>query len=199
MHSRVRSLAFCALALAWLSGCSMFGGSSEPVKGVYDEQQVTRTATVQKIDLTKRLVTLKSDSTGETVVVKCGPEVKNLPQLKVGDVVAATYYQSIAYEIHKPGTLTDTDPAAAAGLATAEPGQKPGAVAAEIVRITATIVSIDKSTPSVTLKTDDGQVVAVKVKHPEKLDQIKVGDVAEIFLSQAIALTVEPATAPVSK
>ena len=63
----------------------------------------------------------------------------------------------------------------------------------EIVRIVATIVSIDKQTPSVTLRTGDGDLVAVKVKHPEKLDQIKVGDVAEIFLSQAVAITVEPA------
>ena len=196
MRSRVRALSFAAVSVAWLAGCSMFGGgSSQPVSGVYDEQQVTKTATVQKIDLAKRLVTLKGDESGSVVVVKCGPEVKNLPQLKVGDVVAVTYYQSIAYEIHKPGTLSDTDTQAAAGLATAEAGQKPGAIAAEIVRMTATIVSIDKSTPSVTLKTDDGQVVAVKVRHPEKLDQIKVGDVAEIFLSQAVAITVEPAKA----
>ena len=196
MRSRVRALSFAALSMLWLAGCSMFGGgSSQPVSGVYDEQQVTATATVQKIDLTQRLVTLKSDATGGNVVVKCGPEVKNLPQLKVGDVVAVTYYQSIAYEIHKPGTMTDTETQAAAGLATAEAGQKPGAVAAEIVRTTATIVSIDKSTPSVTLKGEDGQVVAVKVKHPEKLSQIKVGDVAEIFLSRAVAITVEPTSA----
>ena len=80
------------------------------------------------------------------------------------------------------------------GVATAPPGSKPGAIAADVVRLTATIVSIDKSTPSVTLKTEDGDLVAVKVLHPEKLDQIAVGDVAEIFLSQAVAITVEPAT-----
>jgi hypothetical protein len=57
-------------------------------------------------------------------------------------------------------------------------------VAAEIIRVTATIVSIDKQTPSLTLRTENGDVLAVKVKHPEKLDQIKVGDVMEIFLSQ---------------
>ena len=193
MRSSARAVSLCATALLWLAGCSMFGGSSEPVSGVYDEVQVTRTATVQKIDLPKRLVTLKGDQSGDVFVVKASDAVKNLPQLKVGDRVTATYYQSIAYEVHKPGTMTDMDPQAAAGVASAAPGEKPGAVAAEIVRVTATIVSIDKATPSVTLRTEDGQVVAVKVKHPEKLDQIKVGDVAEIFLSQAVAITVEPA------
>ena len=194
MRSLLRVVSLCALALALPTGCSMMGGSKEPVTGVYEENQVTRTATVQKIDIAKRLVTLKGDQSGDTVVVKASEAVKNLPQLKVGDQVSATYYQSIAYEVHKPGTLTDTETKAAAGLATAEAGQKPGAMAAEIIRVTATIVSIDKQTPSLTLRTESGDVLAVKVKHPEKLDQIKVGDVMEIFLSQAVAITVEPAS-----
>jgi Cu/Ag efflux protein CusF len=194
MNPHLRALTLVALALVLPTGCSMFGGSKEPVTGVYEENQVTRTATVQKIDLAKRLVTLKGDESGNVVIVRADESVKNRPQLKVGDRVTATYYQSIAYEIHKPGTISDFDTKAASGVATAKPGEKPGAVAAEIVRLTATIVSIDKKTPSVTLRTEDGDVVAVKVKHPEKLDQIKVGDVAEIFLSQAVAITVAPAS-----
>ncbi len=194
MRSLLRVVSLCALALTLPTGCSMMDGSKEPVTGIYEENQVTRTATVQKIDLANRLVTLKGDQSGDTLVVKASEAVKNLPQLKVGDRVSATYYQSIAYEVHKPGTLTDTETKAAAGLATAEAGQKPGAMAAEIIRVTATIVSIDKQTPSLTLRTESGDVLAVKVKHPEKLDQIKVGDVMEIFLSQAVAITVAPAS-----
>ena len=194
MCSLLRVVSLCALALILPTGCSMMDGSKEPVTGIYEENQVTRTATVQKIDLANRLVTLKGDQSGDTLVVKASEAVKNLPQLKVGDRVSATYYQSIAYEVHKPGTLTDTETKAAAGLATAEAGQKPGAMAAEIIRVTATIVSIDKQTPSLTLRTESGDVLAVKVKHPEKLDQIKVGDVMEIFLSQAVAITVAPAS-----
>jgi hypothetical protein len=192
MRSFARTLAVTALGLAWLTGCSTMGGSKEPVSGVYSENQVTRTATVTKIDLPKRLVTLKN-ADDKVVVVKADESVKNLPQLKVGDKVNATYYESIAYEIHKPGTVSDMSTQTASGMATAKPGEKPGAVAADIVRMTATIVSIDKATPSVTLRTESGDLVAIKVKHPEKLDQIAVGDVAEIFLSQALAITVEPA------
>src|SRR5262245_228986 len=108
MRSSARVLSSVALAVVWLAGCEMFGGSKEPVSGVYDEQQVTRTAIVQKVGLQKRLVTLKGEESGDVVVVKANESVKNLPQLKVGDRVNATYYQSIAYEIHKPGTMTDT-------------------------------------------------------------------------------------------
>ena len=190
MRSFARTL---AVAVFVLTGCSVMAPKA-PVTGVYTENQVTRTSTVTKIDLEKRLVTLRN-ADDKIVTVKCGPEVKNLPQLKVGDKVNATYYESIAYEVHKPGELTDMSTQASSGVASAPPGGKPGAVAADIVRLTATIVSIDKSTPSVTLRTEDGQLVAVKVLHPEKLDQIAVGDVAEIFLSQAVAITVEPASA----
>ena len=191
MRSFARTLAISALAVSWLTACSM-GGPTEPVSGVYSENQVTRTSTVTKIDLEKRLVTLQN-ADAKSVVIKCGPEVKNLPQLKVGDKVTATYYESIAYEVHKPGTISDMSTQVSSGMATAEPGQKPGAISADIVRLTATIVSIDKATPSVTLRTEDGNVTAIKVKHPEKLDEIAVGDVAEIYLSQAVAITVEPA------
>ena len=193
MRRLVRVLSLSALALGFFSGCSTLGGSTEPVSGVYSENQVTKTATVTKIDMAKRLVTLRPTGSDKVTVVKASESVKNLPQLKVGDVVNATYYESIAYEVHKPGTLSDTSTQAASGVATAPPGEKPGAVAADVVRMTATIVSIDKTTPSVTLRTEDGDLVAIKVKHPEKLDQISVGDVAEIFLTQAVAITVEPA------
>ena len=189
----MRAIHALTLTAFVLAGCGMMGGSKEPVSGVYRENQVTRSATVTKIDMDKRLVTLKDDS-GKSVIIKASESVKNLPQLRVGDVVNATYYESIAYEVHKPGTLDDTSTQSASGVATAPPGSKPGAIAADVVRLTATIVSIDKTTPSVTLKTEDGDLLAVKVLHPEKLDQISVGDVAEIFLSQAVAITVEPAT-----
>jgi len=194
-HNSLARVILAACFASSFTACSaMSQAETTPkVSGVYGESQVTKTATVQKIDLAKRLVTLKNEK-GEVFTIKAGEEVKNLPQLKVGDKVSATYYQSIAYEVHKPGTQTDTETKAAAGLATAEAGQKPGAMAAEIIRVTATIVSIDKQTPSVTLRMENGDVLAIPVKHPEKLDQIKVGDVAEIFLSQAVAITVEPAS-----
>ena len=114
-----------------LGGCSMMGSdSNEPVSGVYKENTVTATATVTKIDSTKRLVTLQSDDSGKVAVVKCGPEVKNFAQIKVGDKVKTTYYESIAYEVHKPGTLTDTATKTASGVGTAPLGDKPGVVGA---------------------------------------------------------------------
>jgi hypothetical protein len=106
--------------------------------------------------------------------------------------VVATYYESVAYEVHKPGSL-EAGTRAAVGAARAEPGEKPGAVAANIVQITATIEAIDKSVPSVTLRKADGSLVPIKLRDAKRLDNVAVGDMVEITFSEAVAISVENA------
>ena len=57
-----------------------------------------RTATVQAIDLDKRMVTLKGEQ-DNVFDLKEGEEAKNLPQVKVGDQVAITYTEALAIEV----------------------------------------------------------------------------------------------------
>src|SRR5262245_17933281 len=181
----VRSLAVCVL----LAGCA-----SEPAElpsGIVRETTVSSTATVQKVDQKTREVTLLGED-GKPFTIVAGPEVRNLPQVKAGDQVVATYYESVAYEVHKPGSL-EAGARAAVGAARAEPGETPGAVAAKVVQITATIEAIDKSVPSVTLRKADGQLVPVKVRDPKKLESVAVGDMVEITFTEAVAISVEAA------
>ena len=102
----------------------------------------TMTATVESVDLATRMVTLKGPE-GKLMEFRAGEEVKNLPQVKVGDQVVMTYYESIAAQILKPGT----DPGAAAQqvVAAAKPGEKPAGAAAQQVTVTATIEAIDEN------------------------------------------------------
>ena len=191
-HGLARSLAvsFAVASLcAGMEGCAT--QPAEPPSGIVRENTVSSTATVQKIDLETREVTL-SGADGKPFTIKCGPEVRNLPQLKVGDQVTATYYESVAYEVHKPGTV-EAGARAAVGAARAEPGEKPGAVAANVVQITATIEAIDKSVPSVTLRRADGSLIPVKVRRPERLEGVAVGDMVEITFTEAMAISVEAA------
>jgi hypothetical protein len=57
-------------------------------------------------------------------VLKVGPEVKNLAQVKVGDVVTSEYIRAVALELKKGGdgmrSSVEQPASAAAG-----PGQKP--------------------------------------------------------------------------
>src|SRR5262245_39122242 len=64
------------------------------------ESVITLKATVDKSDLANRLVTLK-DMEGNVRTVKVGPEVKNLAQVKVGDVVTIRYIQAVAVDLKK--------------------------------------------------------------------------------------------------
>src|SRR5262245_40445811 len=66
---------------------------------------VTATARVKAVDLQTRHVTLVRDD-GSEVTIYADETVRNLPQVKVGDVVKASFYESLAYEVKKPGTAT---------------------------------------------------------------------------------------------
>ncbi len=157
---------------------------------VLEENINSMTATVESVDLATRMVTLKGPE-GKLVEFRAGEEVKNLPQVKVGDQVVTTYYESIAAQILKPGT----DPGAAAqqAVATAKPGEKPAGAAAQQVTVTATIEAIDGNGQYVTLRGPKGKSTAVKVRDPKNLEGVKVGDTVMITYTEALAISVEPA------
>ena len=185
-----------------VSSCSTMHSKSETpapaqpgapvVSGNLGEQAIKVTAKVKKVDLKTRHVTLEG-ADGKLVTVKCGDEVRNLPQVKVGDDVVATYYQSIAYEVKKPGDATP-GVAVAEGAQRAELGEKPGASAARVTTVTATITGIDKTNGTVTLTGPDGDPTTVKARNPANLDKVKIGDLVEITLTESLAIGVEPAT-----
>ncbi len=149
---------------------------------------VTVKATVEAIDLATRMVTLKGPK-GNTFTFKAGEQVRNLPQVKVGDVVVAKYYESIAVDVKKPGQATPGMTAEqVAGRA--KPGEMPAGVVANQVTITATVTAIDAKKPSVTLKGPEGNVKEVKIKDPKKLENVKVGDLVVITYTEALAISV---------
>ena len=158
---------------------------------VLKENMKTVTATVESIDLATRAVTLKGPD-GKLMGFKAGEEVKNLPQVKAGDQVVLTYYESIAAQIVKPGT----GPASAAqqAVATAKPGEKPAGAAIQQVTVIATVEAIDKNKQYVTLKGTEGKSVEVKVRNPKNLESVKVGDEVAITYTEALAISVEPAS-----
>ncbi len=155
------------------------------------EQTLTDTATVQKVDLKTRHVTLK-DADGKTFVIVAGREVRNLAQVKKSDVVRITYRESIAYQVKKPG-------AAQPGVATSRDvsraplGEKPAGSVTDTVTVRATVAAVDKATSHVTLRGPRGNVIVVKAKDPSKLDAVQVGDLVDITYTEAVAVAVEKA------
>jgi Cu/Ag efflux protein CusF len=69
-----------------------------PVKGEAVVSAVDVTATVTKINHKTRKVTLKA-SDGQEYSFVAGDAVKNLAQVKTGDVVTATYTEALAIKV----------------------------------------------------------------------------------------------------
>jgi hypothetical protein len=158
------------------------------------ERLATVRAKVTAIDLKKRLVTLKGPE-GAPLTVEVGEEVRNLPQVKVGDEVVVRFYEALALEIKKAGKakvgLTET-----VKTDRAKPGQRPAGVVATQVKANLEVLVVNRGDDSVTLKGPAGHVRWVKVKDPDLkpyLKTLKVGDIVAITYTEALAVSVEPA------
>jgi hypothetical protein len=149
---------------------------------------VTITATIEAIDQTNRIVTLKGPQ-GNLVDTYVDESYKRFNQLKVGDQVKAQYYESLAMSIRKPG-----DPAPAAGVkesVTAREGA-PGATAARQLTGSVTVTALDPKVPSISVKGPKGNVFSMRVQDPKRLQGVKVGDTIDVAYTQALLIAVDP-------
>ena len=161
-------------------------------KGLHESRKVERTATITAIDKAKRLVTLKSQD-GELFDVEAGPEVTNFDKLQVGDMVVATFTQSIGVRIEPAGQ-------ASAGVketasATPAPGQ---AKVGREVTATLKVESVDAKNNMVTLSDGAGHSAPVDVVDPrarERLKTLKPGEMVVITYTEALALRLEKVAA----
>jgi hypothetical protein len=200
---RTATTVAAALVLGAIAGCSTTKSPQprEPVataKTTKDEGTIRREeaisveATVTAINQKTRMVTLR-ESDGHEDTFRVDERVKNLPQVRKGDVVTATYYRAIAARIMKPGEANPSV-TAGGGLETAPLGQKPAGVDARTVQITATVTKIDRAKQEVTLRGPQGKSVVVAVKDPANLEKVKKGDLVEITYTEAVAISVAKAS-----
>lgn len=154
-----------------------------------EQSSLTVTAKVIRIDQKQRVVTLRN-ATGDEFDVVVGEEVKNLPQVRKGDDVVVTYYESRVITLRKKG---DAKPGVETGegIVTAAPGAKPSATAARKTTLTATVVGLDKAAGQLTLKGPKGKVVTLKAREPRRLEDVKVGDLIEVEYTESVAVSVE--------
>jgi Cu/Ag efflux protein CusF len=165
--------------------------------GTVGANLVTTTARVKELDYATRVIALEQP--GRRLRFRVDDSVRNLPQVKVGDEVTVSYYESLAYAVRKAG---EAQPGAAVTeqFQRAAPGDKPAGSAARVTTITATIAGIDKTAGTVTLRGPDRDLMTVKARHPENLEKVAVGDRVDITYSEALAISVqEPAQKPAAE
>ena len=90
--------AVCALVGAGFLSAT----SSWAQDGAVIEQTAVSSALVHDVDLTTRQVLLETED-GRFVTVVAPPEVRNLPQVEVGDTVTIGYYGGIVASLVPPG------------------------------------------------------------------------------------------------
>ena len=150
---------------------------------------VTGTATIQAIDTTTRRITLRTDK-GEEDTFTVGPGVTRFNEFKVGDKVKMTYYESIVYQVRKPGAAANVaEDAAAFNRAK---GALPAGTIATQEKTTVTVKAVDPAVPSVTVTTEDGRTVTRKIEDKKNIAGLKPGDRIDITYTQAMVTSVEP-------
>jgi hypothetical protein len=189
MSSRSIVQLVLALALCGIWGCASDGDKTPP-SGVISNQVVSATARVEALDLaTRRIVLRRSD--GQVLRFRVADEVRNLPQVRVGDEVKVAFHESLAWDVKKPGEAT-AGAAVTDSMNRAEPGARPAGVIERSLKVTSTIDKIDKSAQTVTLRSASGELSTIKVRDPKNLDRVSVGDLVEITYTEGLALSIEP-------
>jgi len=158
-------------------------------------EQEVQTATVVAIDKQSRFVTLREcKGDKHEFTIEAGPEVRNFDQLKVGDVVIATYQAAAALELLPAGSAS-TGVVTSSDAARAPKGTLPGAAAQQSISITSKLTAIDLKKHTVTLQGPDGKQRLIEVKDPDRqarMAKLRVGDLVRITYVEAVAIDVTP-------
>ncbi len=191
---RSRSLLCSALLLA--AALPLACTEPKPATDAPDQakvsETVTATAKVMSVDKASRVVELRNEK-GETMRVRCGPEVRNFDQITAGDTVRADYQVALAVALKKPDDKS-SEASLAVGAGRAPVGAAPAAGVAAEVTATVRIESIDNENHVVVFTPEGGTMQAAHVKRPEGREFIrglKKGDRVQITYSEALALRVE--------
>lgn len=174
-------LVLTAAALSFL-GVAPTAAQTKTIPG----ERTTITATVEAIEQSTREVTLR-DADGELRTVHVPKDVTRFPEMKVGDTVSATYYDTITLRVKAPD---EPDVDTLKKGVTPGGGRKPVGTAAIQQTITATIEAIDMNVPSIAFKGPRGWQYSTKVQDKNALSQVKVGDRVDITWTEALLVSV---------
>jgi Cu/Ag efflux protein CusF len=190
--NRCPEILFALAILTGLQGVSSAQTPQDPAQKAQEASkavaQTSIIATIEAIDVTNRVVTLKGPG-GNLAEVYVDESHKRFNDLKIGDQVKASYYESLAVNVRKPG-----DPAPTGGIKESSTPRVggPGGTIAQQATITVTIMALDPAVPSVTVKGPKGNVMSMRVSDPKRLEGIKVGDTVDVTYTRALMISVDP-------
>ena len=156
--------------------------------------EVKLRGTIEAIDLTARTVTIRGDK-GSVVTIDVPKSVVRFEELKIGDVVSASYYDRVNVRPKPPGEgpVDRIEPP----LTVPTPGALPGATVVSQRESTVTLTGWDPATRTVTFTGPKGAVYSrrlVDTADPKIVAGIKLGDRVDVTRTEAVNLAVESRT-----
>jgi hypothetical protein len=149
-------------------------------------------AAIESVDMQTREVLLTGQN-GHRLVMKLGPDVRNIAQLRAGQRVSVTYRQALAAQIAPAGSSAPAQMAVVADRAA--PGQLPGGGVAGGVKVRVTITGIDWTNNVVSFIGPRGIERVVAVRDPAMqglLSSLHVGSQVDLTYVEAVTVSVEP-------
>jgi hypothetical protein len=168
----------------------------EPRAGIDKALLVEETATVTAVDMENHLVTIQGPE-GHSTIVQVTDQVKNLPQVKIGDRVDIVYYRSAVVDLVKTEGDVELGTELRWAKTTAPAGEKPaGAIGTEVTR-TVRVVFVDPIQKFVRVNGPDIGIRTVTLKHrpdlQHYLNELKEGDVVQVTYTEALGISLKPA------
>ncbi len=156
-------------------------------------------AVVTKVDNKTRTVTLK-DKDGTVTNFVAGPEIKNFPQIKVGDRLTVTHELAVVIELLKVNNQGIRSEVQTTSQTSAPLGSKPASVISNTTTIIATVIGIDRQKLTISVKGPKGKPDIYRIKNAALLKDIAVNDEVKIVLYDAMAASfTAPAPAAAQK
>jgi hypothetical protein len=150
-------------------------------------ETATATATIRRIDPVERFVSLRGDD-GSEVGVFVPQEFGRFKELRVGDTVTVTYYESIVYQLRRPGAAKP--PVSEEAAATESQAALPGGTLSRQTTERVTVRAIDRQAPSISVIGRNGRTTSRHVERASDLDGVKPGDQIDITYTEAVLVTV---------
>jgi Cu/Ag efflux protein CusF len=171
--------------MLWLAGAAL-PLAQEPVSKA---NVLKINATIQAIDPATRSITLRDDQGNEDTFT-VSQAVQRFDELKVGQKINITYYESIVFQLLKPGEQ-GSGTSFEAALNRAKSALPAGTLATQD-KATVTVKAVDPVVPSITVTTGDGRDVTRKIENKKYLENVKPGDKIDITFTRAIVTEVAP-------
>ena len=146
-------------------------------------------AIIEAIDKEKREIRV-IDAAGNRFTIATNDTIETFDQLEPRDRIVVEYLESVAVLVVPPDAPALPD---ATAIELTHPGGKPAVAAADTFMVRATVEAVNATDRLVIVRGERGNVRTVKVAADVPIDKIDVGDEVRLRITQAVAVSVQPA------